>query len=196
MRLSCVILVLSGAMIGCNSNQPPAPRTAADAAMFAPAAMRIHPIFSEPADWTGDGKPDGIEALVEFTDQFGDPTKASGTAIFELFDYRAYSPDSRGMRLLNPWVGSLNTLAEQQARWNRTSRTYTFQLEYPQIGRQKNYVLSATFDTGSTRFFDRIILQMPTKEPELVPATPTPAPAAATQPAISRAATPPAAALP
>ena len=158
--------------------------------MFAPVSMRIHPIFTQPKDWSGDNDHDGIEALLEFTDQFGDPTKAAGTVIFELYEYRPYSPDPRGERLVNPWVGSLNTLEEQQARWNRTSRTYTFQLEYPRIEQQKHYVLMATFDTGNTRFFDRIILENPAKEPELVPLpTPTapPATAPATAPAFGRA---------
>ena len=53
-----------------------------DAALFGPSAMRIHPIFTRLSDWTGDGVPDGIEALIELQDQFGDPTKASGTIIF------------------------------------------------------------------------------------------------------------------
>ena len=47
--------------------------------------------------------------------------------------------------MINPWIGSLQTLADQQARWNRTSRTYAFQLEYPQIRKDANYVLAATF---------------------------------------------------
>src|SRR5205085_5263493 len=130
-----------------------------DAALFAPASMRIHPIFSGIKDWTGDGVPDGIEALLEFQDQFGDPTKAAGTVVFELFTYRPYHPDPRGPRVLNPWIGSLQSLSDQQARWNRTSRTYSFQLEYPQIKREVSYVLAATFDTGTTRFFDQIVLE-------------------------------------
>src|SRR5436309_11677874 len=125
--LLCLIVFFT---IGCRATGP-VPRSPGAAAMFAPIAMRIHPIFSGVKDWTGDGKPDGIEALLEFEDQFNDPTKASGTVIFELFGYAPYNPDPRGPRLVNPWVGSLQTLADQQARWNRTSRTYSFQLEYP-----------------------------------------------------------------
>ncbi len=149
--------------------------------MFSPVSMRIHPIFTQVKDWTGDNRPDGIEALLEFTDQFNDPTKTVGTVIFELYSYRPYHADPRGDRLVNPWIGSLDTLAEQQARWNRTSRTYTFQLAYPQIRTDQNYVLTATFDTGKRRFFDQIILEAQPKEPEIVaPATmlPTTAPAA------------------
>ncbi len=137
--------------------------------LFGPTAMRIHPIFTQVKDWTGDGKPDGIEALIEFQDQFDDPTKASGRAIFELFEYRRDYPDPRGPRVANPWIGSLVTLADQRERWNRTSRTYSFQLAMPDIATTRSYVLSATFEqTGGGRFFDRVILQ-----PQ-VPETPAP----------------------
>ena len=171
-----LLLTALVAPAGCASRAP-VPRSPADAALFAPVSMRIHPIFSQVKDWTGDGKPDGIEALLEFQDQFNDPTKAAGTVVFELFAYRPYNPDPRGQRVVNPWVGSLQTLAEQQARWNRTSRTYSFQLEYPQVRADENYVLTATFDTGSTRFFDEIILQG-----ESAPRTPRPAAAVTTPP--------------
>jgi hypothetical protein len=140
--------------------------------MFAPVAMRIHPIFTDAKDWNGDGRIDGIEALLEFEDQFGDPTKASGSVIFELFTYRKNNPDPRGERVVNPWVGSLRTLADQQARWNRTSRTYVFQLEYPGIRADTNYVLAGTFDTGQTRFFDQIVLQSSSR-PRLPATAPT-----------------------
>jgi hypothetical protein len=161
-------IVLIIALTGCATSPKP---VGAEAAMFAPVAMRIHPIFTDVKDWTGDGRADGIEALLEFEDQFGDPTKASGNVIFELFTYRRNNPDPRGERIVNPWLGSLRTLADQQARWNRTSRTYLFQLEYPAVRQDTHYVLSATFDTGQTRFFDQIILQASSR-----PRVPTSAP--------------------
>ena len=160
MRLR-VLAVLAG--LSCLASGCQGPRTVSrsltDAELFAPVSMRIHPIFSNVKDWTGDGHPDGIEALLEFQDQFSDPTKSAGTVVFELYTYRPFSPDPRGQRTVNPWVGSLQTLREQQARWNRTSRTYSFQLEFPAIRRDESYVLAATFDTGTMRFFDEIVLQ-------------------------------------
>jgi hypothetical protein len=173
--IGCIVLLF--ALTGCASAPPAA---GADAAMFAAVAMRVHPIFTDIKDWTGDGRPDGIEAMVEFEDQFGDPTKASGNIIFELFTYRTNNPDPRGDRVVNPWVASMRSLADQQARWNRTSRTYLFQLEYPAVRHDTNYVLAATFDTGSTRFFDQIILQSSSRS--RIPAT-----APATRPFISTA---------
>ena len=157
--MRCAVLALIALLIpGCGV-RPPVPRSPTDAQLFAPISMRVHPIFSDIKDFNSDGQPDGIEALLEFQDQFNDPTKAAGTVVFELFEYRPYSPDPRGRRVVNPWVGSLLTLPEQQARWNRTSRTYSFQLEYSKIRADENYVLTATFDTGTTRFFDEVVLE-------------------------------------
>jgi hypothetical protein len=148
-------LILAG---GCNS-APKHARTPSECQLFAPVSMRIHPIFTQVKDWTGDGVVDGIEALLEFQDQFTDPTKAAGDVVFELYTYRPYTPESRGERVLNPWLGSLRTLRDQEARWNRTSRTYAFELEYAEIRDDRDYVLVATFDTGQTRFFDQIVLE-------------------------------------
>src|SRR5262245_62034333 len=87
--LGLLVISMLLASAGCDSSSPH-PRSQTDAALFGPAAMRIHPIFTQVKDWTGDGKPDGIEALIELQDQFGDPTKASGRIVFELYEYRAY----------------------------------------------------------------------------------------------------------
>jgi hypothetical protein len=146
-------------LTGCQLGSPQ-PRSEAACAMFAPTTMRIHPIFTRVRDWTGDGKPDGIEALLEFQDQFADPAKAMGTVIFELYEYRAGYPDPRGDRLANPWIASLMTLGEQREHWNRTSRTYSLQLAYPAISPKRNYVLTAIFErAGGGRFFDRMIIE-------------------------------------
>ena len=166
--LACATLLIL--VTSCNT-KPRYPRDPNDAALFAPAAMRIHPIFTQVADWTGDGKPEGVEALIELQDQFGDPTKASGRLVFELYHYRAYSPDPRGERLAF-WNGLLATADDQAERWNRTSRTYSFPLAYDAIRTDRAYVLHATFElSGGGRFFDRIII-----EPrERAPAPPSPA---------------------
>ena len=65
--------------------------------------MRLHPIFTTLKDWTGDNKPDGVEAFVELQDQFGDPTKASGKIIFALYDFKKFDPERRGP-LLAEWI--------------------------------------------------------------------------------------------
>jgi hypothetical protein len=128
--------------------------------LFAPAEMRIHPIFTQVRDWTGDGVPDGIEVLIEFRDGFGDLTKAAGIALFELYDYRPHHSDPRGRRVANPWVGSLRTAAEQRQHWSGIPRTYTFRLEYEQVRSNRSYVLAASFDpVDGERFFHEIVLE-------------------------------------
>ena len=144
---------------GCDSTPKPYPRDANEQAMFGPATMRLHPTFTQVKDWTGDGKPDGIEAMVELQDQFGEPTRAAGKVIFELFQYRPYTPDPRGPRVTNPWVTTITTKEEQEARWNRALRAYTFELQFPQIRKGEGYVLTASFEHNGGRLFDQLILE-------------------------------------
>lgn len=153
--LWCAAFALFCVLSGCEGE--PAPTEPA-INMFAPTGMRIHPIFTQ-IQVDKDGKPTGIEAQLEFQDQFGDPTKASGSVLFELDLYRTTSPDPRGKRVGGPWVGSLRTLAEQHERWNTTLRTYRFELNDPDIHPDQTYVLSAIFNLAAGgRFFDQTIL--------------------------------------
>jgi hypothetical protein len=161
------------ALVGCSTK--PFERDTSESPLFGPERMRLHPIFTQVKDWTGDGVPDGIEAEVEFQDKFDDPTKAAGKFLFELFSYRSGFPDPRGERLVNPWVGSLTTLAEQRDHWNRTSRTYSFQLAMPGISPTRSYVLTAMFEHGDgRRFFGHVVLnaQQP-DQPRRGPGLPT-----------------------
>ena len=92
----CFLLVGSG----CDSFQSvPKPRTPEENQLFGPVAMRLD-TFTKVRNWTNPNAeanpltpPDGIEAVVEFDDRFGDHTKAAGTILFELFDYRPGWPD-------------------------------------------------------------------------------------------------------
>jgi len=169
--LCAVLAPLLTCAAACSSTGGARPRSPDDAALFGPSAMRVHPIFTQVTDWTGDGRPDGIEALVELQDQFGDPTKASGRLVFELYEYRAYNPDPRGERLAF-WNGELSTAADQADRWNRTSRTYSFPLSFDAIREDRAYVLAATFElSGGGRFFDRIIIEPRERTPASPPTT-------------------------
>lgn len=177
MRLLPLLICALLLPLGCSQPNLDEPNTE-ERPLFGPAAMRIHPIFTQVKDWTGDGKPDGVEVLLEFQDQFGDPTKAAGTAMFELYKYRMANPDPRGQRLANPWIGSITTLQEQKQLWNRVSRTYTFRLAYPQITLTDSYVLTVAFRTTTgERLFDRVVLEgqdqdQPTTRPTTRPTLP------------------------
>ncbi len=151
-----LFLLFTLLITGCGADSAAQP---ASTDMFAPTGMRIHPIFTQVADVDKSGKPDGIEAQLEFQDQFGDPTKASGQVVFELFGYRRNSPDVRGTRVGGPWLESLASLDEQHARWNTTLRTYRFDLAQPTIRTDQPYVLTAIFElTRGGRFFDQIVI--------------------------------------
>jgi hypothetical protein len=142
---ACAVLML----LGCGESSS-YPRSALDQRMFGPASVRIHPTFTQVRDWSGHGKPDGIEATLEIEDQFGEPTRATGRAMFELFNYRKNSPDVRGGRIGGPWIFYLNTRGQQQEHWNPALRAYTFQLPFPQASKGEYYVLTVQFDLNAT----------------------------------------------
>jgi len=161
--VGCAILILAS----CQPASRSVERDSGDTPLFAPTDLRIHP-FTTVKDWTGDAKPDGVEVLLELQDRFRDPTKATGAALFELYEYRKNHPDPRGERLA-AWRGSLLTLEEQRMHWNRISRTYSFQLAYPQIRIDKSYVLQVWFDQGGHRLMSQVVLDA--QEAKVVPST-------------------------
>ena len=154
----------AGIFIGCQPSSRQAERTGGDAPMFAATEMRVHP-FTSVKDWTGDGRVDGVEVLIELQDRFRDPTKATGSVLFELFTYRRNFPDPRGERLA-AWRGSLLTLEEQRMHWNRISRTYSFQLSYPEIRGDRSYVMQVWFEHAGKRLINQVVLEGQRPEPE------------------------------
>jgi hypothetical protein len=145
----------AAASAGCNGAQPLSMGKNAQG-IIGPVSIRIHPTFTQPKSWAGDDKPDGIEALLEVRDRWDEPIRATGRVMFELFEYRTGYPDSRGARVVQPWVTSLATVEDQAARWDRVSRAYKFQLAYPHIDPDRTYVLTASFETEGGRLFDRL----------------------------------------
>ncbi len=164
MRRIILAIVACAALVGCGSQ--PQWEPAGQQQLFSPTAMRIHPVFTQLRDWTGDGKPDGVDALIEFQDQFGDPTKASGSVVFEIYQYQPYSPDPRGKREVAPFLATIDNVAAQRDHWNRTSRCYSFQLAWAGVDPKTTYVLMATFEkTGGGRFTDQLLLEPAQREP-------------------------------
>jgi hypothetical protein len=164
-RTLAVLAVLPLLALACARAErlPPPARPKPVPSMFNPVSMRLHPTFTRVKAWVPEnntGKPDGIEAELEFSDEFGDPVKAEGRVIFELYEYRKDAADVRGTRITTPFVGSLLTEDEQRARWNRATRTYSFKLATPNLSASRSYVLTATFEPkAGPRFYSRIILQ-------------------------------------
>jgi hypothetical protein len=130
--------------------------------LFGPVTMRLHPIFTQVKSFSGGPKPEGIEAVLEFDDQFDDSTKAEGSIIFELYDMRKGFADDRGERLVEPWTAHLGTADEQRAHWRREVGAYSFLLSYGNIQPGHNYVLTATFEPlNGKRLFAQTVLTGP-----------------------------------
>jgi hypothetical protein len=157
------LLALSAALFLGGCGVQPFARSEDDQKMFGPATVRLHPAFTQVKEWTGGKKPDGIEAVLELQDQFGEPTRAAGTVRFELFSYVSDDPERKGRRLAI-WSARLDGREEQIARWNPAIRAYSFQLGYDQIRTDRAYVLTAQFDLKSGRMFDQLIIEPSTKE--------------------------------
>ena len=173
--VSCAAVPLLLSLASCGSGGRA--RTAEEAELFGPKSMRVHPTFTRIKDWTGDGRPDGVEAVVELQDEFGEPTRATGSAMFELYQYRATHPDVRGRRIPEVWVWPLLRRNEQAAHWSRALRAYTFKIPFDP-GRV-TIVLEATFELGADRgrLTHQIVLEPPAPTPPA--AAPTTAPTTA-----------------
>ena len=158
---AALLLSLAFGAAGCGSGGRA--RTAEEAKLFGPKSMRVHPTFTRVKDWTGDGRPDGIEAVVELQDEFGEPTRATGAVMFELYQYRATYPDVRGRRIPEVWVWPLARRNEQAAHWSRALRAYTFKIPFDP-GRVP-VVLEATFELGYDRgrLTNQIVLEPPAR---------------------------------
>jgi hypothetical protein len=163
MRRIPLFAVLVILLVGCSSQTLPQPRTEEENRLFGPVTMKLD-TFSKVKDWSNSGKPAGVEALVEFDDRFGDRTKAAGTILFELYDYRPYWPDPRGGRMANPWTASLSSYELQKAHWDPASGAYVFRLACDGLLWNHNYVLTAMFEsTPGNRFFSQIVLRAQTE---------------------------------
>jgi hypothetical protein len=146
-------------LVGCASDPTPRVRTAEETRYFSPVSMQLVN-FSKVKDWSGSGKPEGVEALVEFDDSFGDRTKAAGTILFEIYDYRRGWPDPRGARVVNPFTASLQTFEEQRAHWDRATGAYIFRLAFDGARLDRSYVLTAMYESPQSehRLFSQIVL--------------------------------------
>ncbi|HUB27305.1 MAG TPA: hypothetical protein VL992_17910 [Tepidisphaeraceae bacterium] len=170
--------LLLAVIAGCSptlvsTSSPVTPSPAGESDLFDPVSMRIHPIFTQVKSWTGRNAADGIEAVLEFQDRFGDTTKASGTVLFELYSYRTGFPDHRGARQAEPWIASLDSVDSQKLHWRSEIGAYDFLLALPTVSTSTDYVLTAMFEPPSGRrlFAQTIIIgQKKTSHPATRPA--------------------------
>jgi hypothetical protein len=157
-----ILFALALLAAGCGEaivHPPPADTSTDVRDSFAPASMRLHPVFTQVKSFSGGTAPDGIEAVLEFDDAFGDPTKAAGAIIFELYPLQHGTADHRGDRLVEPWTASLANFNQQQAHWRREMDAYSFLLADSKVNYNDDYVLLATFEPlNGTRLFAQTII--------------------------------------
>jgi len=156
----CALLLPALLLAACQPPAPPLSGTGMD--MFAPVTIRLHPLSriitpvaatvpataaataSAPATSlaTAPSPPPApvsiLEARIELSDQFTDPTKSPGTFTLGLFDQ---PPLTHKGPLLQAWSLSINTPEENRSAWDRTTRTYLFKLPLAQPLPKRDHLL-------------------------------------------------------
>jgi len=151
--------VLSAIQFACQrgtiSPSPDGPTTEELVRYYSPARIQILP-FTKPRSFDDDLVPDGIAVSLRPLDLTGDPVKAYGTFIFELYAYKPGLSSHHG-ELVQSWTQPLRGIEDQKQFWERVTATYEFQLSWEgrPIPPQKRYVLVASFQSsGGDRLFD------------------------------------------
>ncbi|MCB9852988.1 MAG: hypothetical protein H6819_07825 [Phycisphaerales bacterium] len=122
---------------------------------YSPAQIQILP-FTKVRSFDDDIVPDGLAVSLRPLDGAGDPVKAYGSFLFELYAFRPATATHRGERLQS-WTQTIRTPEDQRTFWERVTSTYEFQLSWegnPLPNNQK-YLLCASFEAaGAERLFD------------------------------------------
>ncbi len=125
-------------------------------AFYSPRSIKIQP-FTKPRSFDEDAIPDGIAVSLRTLDATGDPVKAYGVFIFELYAYRGALGDRKG-QLIQSWTQPVLDTKDQKQFWERITASYEFQLSWEgrPIAPQQKYILTASFQSpGSERLFDQ-----------------------------------------
>lgn len=149
------LVALAGCQRGQVSETLDGPTTEELIAFYSPQSIKILP-FTKPRSFDDDAIPDGIGVSLRPLDGAGDPVKAYGAFIFELYTLRSAAGNRRGT-LLQTWHQEINDLESQKQFWERVTSTYEFHLSWEgmPISPQKKYILTASFQSpGSERLFD------------------------------------------
>ncbi len=95
---------------------------------YSPTAIRILP-FTKPRSFDEDTIPDGVSVSLRPLDSAGDPVKAYGVFIFELYGYKAALGNHRG-EMIQQWTQPVLGPDAQKRFWERVTSTYEFQLSW------------------------------------------------------------------
>lgn len=138
------------------SQTPDGPSVEELIAFYSPRSIKIQP-FTKPRSFDDDAIPDGIAVSLRTLDAAGDPVKAYGVFIFELYAFRSALGDRRG-ELIQTWRQTILSTRDQKQFWERITASYEFQLSWEgrPIAPQRKYILVASFQSpGSDRLFDQ-----------------------------------------
>ena len=98
-----IVCLAAGSMLACSQHHVPTerdgPTTEELVAFYSPRSIKILP-FTKPASFDReDAIPDGIEVSLRALDGAGDPVKAYGSFVFELFPFENATSDHKGPRV-------------------------------------------------------------------------------------------------
>ncbi len=169
-----ILWLAGGALIGgCHRGQiddsSEGPSTDDLVAYYSPRTIKILP-FTKPRSFDDDAFPDGIGVSLRPLDSGGDPVKAYGTFIFELYAYKNAIGNHRG-QLIQTWTQPVRSVTDQKKFWERVTSTYEFQLSWEgsPIPPQKKYLLVASFQaSGSERLFDEYEFEFNVAREEII----------------------------
>lgn len=127
---------------------------------FLPVRVAFQPSFTRilPADDTRN-KPRRIDVFVTLKDKYGDSMKYPGIFRFELFQYKAAAPDSRGQRFAIGGVQEfdLSLVDANQQHWDKTTRFYRFELELPEPKIKQQIVVQVTYSMSAEVRLENLI---------------------------------------
>lgn len=122
---------------------------------YSPTQIQLLP-FTKVRSFDDDIIPDGLAVSLRPLDGAGDPVKAYGSFLFELYAYRPATATHRGERLQS-WTQTIRTPEDQRRFWERVTSTYEFQLAWEgnPLPNNEKYLLAASFEApGAERLFD------------------------------------------
>lgn len=167
-----IIALASLSAIGCHrgriSESEGGPTAEQLVSYYSPRSIKILP-FTKARSFDDDAIPDGLGISLRTLDAAGDPVKAYGTFMFELYTFHSASLNKRG-ELLQTWTQPVASIEEQKQFWERVTATYEFQLSWEgnPLPPQKRYVLVASFQApGGDRLFDQYELEFRVNREEI-----------------------------
>jgi len=146
------VLAIGLAVVGCQSTGPdhhPTEQERLDMlSLMLPEQIEVLP-FTKITSFDEDNVPDGILAVVQPVDRFGDPVKAVGYFYFELWTYQDASGERKGERLAY-WDRALTSADDVRLYWTH-ARMFEFQLAWTRgleaVQPNRKYILAVSYRT-------------------------------------------------